>query len=175
MPRRPFFATLIALALITVGTLGAGAQDTSEVHPVVGAWIVSTPSGPAIEVFHAHGTYTASFPVTGAPPTGVTFQSTQVGVWEPTDDRTAHLSVVFLYSDAAGNFTGSFTYDGTQSVSDDGHTIRSNDGGTATVRDAGGNVTLELVAGDGVVVGARMEVGAPGFPTGQTTLPTEAP
>jgi hypothetical protein len=47
---------LIALALITVGTLGARAQDTSTLHPIVGAWIVSTPSGPAIEVFHADGT-----------------------------------------------------------------------------------------------------------------------
>jgi hypothetical protein len=175
MTRRPFIAVLIALALTIVGTLGVTAQSAGPVHPIVGAWIVSTPSGPAIAVFHADGTFTAPFPVMGLPPSGLTTQSTQVGVWEPVDDRSAHLSAVFLYADTDGTFTGSFTYDGTQTVSDDGKSIRSDDGGTATVRDADGNVALELPAGDGVVVGTRMEVGEPGFPTGATTMASPAP
>ena len=175
MSRRPFIAILIALALTTVGTFGVTAQDAGPVHPVVGTWIVSTPSGPAIEAFHADGTFTAAFPVMGMPPSGLTTQSTQVGVWEPAGERSVRMSAVFLYADTDGTFTGSFTYDGTQTVSDDGTSIRSADGGTATVRDVDGNVVLELPAGDGVVVGTRMEVGEPGFPTGARTMASPAP
>ena len=59
-------------------------------------------------------------------------------------------------------------------LSDDGMTIRSDDRGTATVRDADRTIALELDAGDGVVVGTRMAVGEPGFPTGARTLADEA-
>lgn len=152
----------------------AAAQDTSPAdHPIVGAWIVSTPSGPAIEVFHADGTYTAPFPVSGVPPSGLTYQSTQVGVWEPAGPQTARMSVVFLYSDTQGTFTGSFTYDGSQTVSEDGSSIMADDGGTATVRDASGEVVMVLPADHGVVVGTRMRVGSPGYPVGSPTTSGE--
>ncbi len=161
--------------LLTGGLIStAAAQDTSPAdHPVVGAWIVSTPSGPAIEAFHADGTYTAAFPVSGVPPSGLTYQSTQIGVWEPTGPQTAHLSVLFLYSGTDGAFTGSFTYDGSQTVSEDGSSIIADDGGTATVRDANGEVVMVLPADHGVVVGSRMRVGSPGYPVGSPTTSGE--
>ena len=164
--RIPALVVLVA-SLTVAGITGAAAQDASPAdHPIVGAWIVSTPSGPAIEVFHADGTYTAPFPVSGVPPSGLTYQSTQVGVWEPAGPQTARMSVVFLYSDTQGTFTGSFTYDGSQTVSEDGSSIMADDGGTATVRDASGEVVMVLPADHGVVVGTRMRVGSPGYPVG---------
>ena len=125
--------------------------------------------------YHADGTFEAAFPVTAGLPSGLGTQSTQLGVLELTADRSVHLTGVVLHSDAEGNFTGSFTYDGFHTVSEDGLTIRADDGGTATFRDADGEATLELVAGDGVVVGTRMQVGAPGFPTGERTQASPAP
>ena len=175
MSRRPFMAALIALAIATFGSFGAAAQEPDALHPVVGTWITSTPGGPALSTYHADGTFDSAFPVMAGLPSGLGTQSTQLGVWEPTGDRSVHVTGVVLHSDAEGNFTGSFTYDGFQTVSEDGLTIRADDGGTATFRDADGEVTLELVAGDGVVVGTRMQVGAPGFPTGERTLASPAP
>lgn len=165
----------LAIALAGLSAPSFAADPSLAEHPVVGAWIVSTPSGPAIEAFHADGTYTAAFPVSGVPPWGLIYQSTQIGVWEPTGPQTAHLSVVFLYADTKGTFTGSFTYDGSQTVSDDGSSIIAEDGGTATVRDADGAVTVVLPADHGVVVGTRMRVGSPGYPVGSPTTSGEAP
>jgi hypothetical protein len=173
---RRLTSTTIVLGALLLATLaaapGVSAQAADE-HPVIGAWIVSTPSGPAIEVFHADGTYTAPFPVSGVPPSGLTYQSTQVGVWEPAGPQTARMSVVFLYSDTQGTFPGSFTYDGSQTVSEDGSSIIADDGGTATVRDANGEVVMVLPADHGVVVGTRMRVGSPGYPVGSPTTSGE--
>jgi hypothetical protein len=79
--------------------------------------------------------------VTAGLPSGLRTQSTQLGVWEPTGDRSVHLKGMVLHSDAEGNFTGSFSYDGFHTVSEDGLTIRADDGGTATFRDADGEVS----------------------------------
>src|SRR5215213_9883692 len=85
-----------ALAGLGAGCLGvalaatarqASAQDaTAEAmanHPIVGAWMVAAPTGPALAVFLADGTNIQGVPTAQAGPQGVTFTGAQVGTWEP--------------------------------------------------------------------------------------------
>jgi hypothetical protein len=171
MLRRLTTMLSLLLAMVMFGAAGASAQnaDTAD-HPIVGAWMTTTPGGLALSIYHADGTFITAFTANVLPglpnaaPEAVTFQGTQVGVWEPTGPQSVHVTAAVLQSDAAGAFIGSFTFDGLQAVSEDGQTLTTDDGGTATWRDAQNNVVLSAPAGAGVVTGTRMRVGSPGFP-----------
>src|SRR3954468_9014324 len=90
--------------------------------------MVSTPAGLAIAVFFADGTNIQTniqgLPATMAGPQGVTFVSTQVGTWEPIDERSVHFTGVQLHTDATGALVATVTIDGHPTVSEDGQTLR---------------------------------------------------
>src|SRR4051812_39394468 len=95
--RRTALGGIGAAAALGLGHLhGAAAQDATPYamanHPIVGAWMVTTPAGPSLAVFFADGINIQGLPASQAGPLGVTFVSTQVGVWEPTGPRSVHFT-----------------------------------------------------------------------------------
>ncbi len=139
-------------------------------HPIVGSWMVTTPAGLAMAVFFADGTNIQGLPATMPGPQGVTYVSTQVGTWEPIDERSIHFTGVQLHTDANGTLVGTVTIDGHPTVSEDGQTLRDdNPESGPTIRDAAGNI-VDVLRGGPVVTGVRMGVGVPGLPgTGSMT------
>ena len=138
--------------------------DAMATHPIVGSWMVSTPAGLAMAVFFADGTNIQGLPATMPGPQGVTYVSTQVGRWEPIDERSIHFTGVQLHTDANGTLVGTVTIDGHPTVSEDGQTLRDdNPESGPTIRDAAGTI-LDVPRGGPPVTGVRMGVGSPGFP-----------
>jgi hypothetical protein len=176
---------LLGSTTALAGTLGLGSRigharaqeatpDALANHPIVGAWMVTTPIGPALAVFSADGTNIQGVPTAQTGPGGVTFTGAQVGTWEPTGPRSIHFTGVQLHADANGNFTGTVTIDGHPRVSDDGQTIIDDaPETTVTVRDAANNI-VNVIPGPPSLpaTGVRMAVGAPGFPEGTPTAGT---
>jgi len=171
-----------ALAGLGAGSLGlalattarqASAQDADALanHPIVGVWNVMTPRGPVLALFFPDGTVLITPQVAQVGPNGVTFVTSNPGVWEPVGERSAHFTVVQIHSDATGTFTGSVTIDGYPVVSEDGLSLFDDQSqGMITIRDAAGAIVQEIpTAGDPPVTGMRMGVGAPGFPEATTT------
>jgi hypothetical protein len=157
------------------GVLGLGSRishtsaqettpDAMASHPIVGTWMVTTPAGLAMAVFFADGTNIQGLPATMPGPQGVTFVSTQVGRWEPIDERSIHFTGVQLHTDANGTLVGTVTIDGHPTVSEDGQTLLDdNPESGPTIRDAEGNV-VDVLRGGPLVTGVRMGVGTPGLP-----------
>jgi hypothetical protein len=186
MPNHPVFALsdldrrrLLGGAGALAAALGlrghvdhANAQEVAPgalaTHPIVGAWMVATPIGPALAVFSADGTNIQGVPTAQAGPGGVTFTGAQVGVWEPTGPRSIHFTGVQLHTDANGVSTGSVTIDGHPRVSDDGQTfVDDAPETTITIRDAAGQI-VDVIPGPPAqaATGVRMGIGSPGFPDG---------
>jgi hypothetical protein len=167
-------ATGLGLAL-TARSRSASAQDATATamagHPNVGVWMVDSPGGRAIAAYSAEGSVVTALLASQAGPQGVMFSSTQIGTWEPTGDRTTHLTVVQLLSDEAGAYSGSVTVDAYQSVSEDGLTFASGEGTSVTIRDASDNI-VDVLTGGPPATGIRMTVGAPGFPAATPTPAT---
>ena len=170
LSRRAALGSAGAIAAVGLGSRldRAIAQETTPAamasHPMVGAWMASTPSGLAPGIFFPDGTVIITVPVTGNSPLGTTFVSTQPGTWEPVSERGIHFTCVQLHSDANGTYVGSITVDGHPVVSEDGQSLvdDSLESGP-TIRDAQGTV-LDVLRGGPPVTGVRMGVGAPGFP-----------
>src|SRR5215212_2282402 len=146
----------------------AAAQDATPDamanHPIVGAWMVTTPAGPSLAVFFADGINIQGLPATQAGPLGVTFVGPQVGTWEPIDERSVHFTGVQWHSDATGTLVGTVTIDGYPTVSEDGQTLLDdNPESGPTIRDVAGNI-LDVLKGGPPVTAVRMGVGSPGFP-----------
>lgn len=87
----PFAVVLILLIGITLGRPGLRtvAQESTDQHPIVGAWVVDTeadnPDNPlSLIIFHDDGTFIE----TGSEGTGV-------GAWEATGEQTAALTILF--------------------------------------------------------------------------------
>jgi len=158
-----------AAAALSLGHLQrAAAQDATPDamanHPIVGAWMVTTPAGPSLAVFFADGINIQGLPATQASPLGVTFVGPQVGTWEPTGPRSVHFTGVQWHSDATGALVATVTIDGYPTVSADGQTLLDdNPESGPTIRDAAGTV-LDVLRGGPPVTGVRMGVGSPGFP-----------
>jgi hypothetical protein len=147
--------------------VGQDAEDTMAAHPIVGAWMVSAPTGPSLAVFSADGTNIQGVPTAQAGPQGVTFTGAQVGTWVPLGERQIHFTGVQLHTDAAGAFVGTVTIDGHPRVSDDGQSfVDDAPETTITIRDAAGSVVevIHPFPGAPPATGVRMGVGAPGFP-----------
>jgi hypothetical protein len=178
---------MLGAAAALAGTFGLGghvghasAQEASPEamagHPIVGAWMVTTPIGPALAVFSADGTNVQGVPTAQTGPGGVSFTGAQIGTWEPTGPRSIHFTGVQLHTDADGAFVGTVTIDGHPRVSDDGQSIIDDaPETTVTVRDAA-NAIVEVIPGppNPPATGIRMAVGAPGFPAGTPTAGTPA-
>ena len=159
---------IIALGgLLTAALVGTAAgQDKRDFtgDPLVGAWMVRTPGGPAMAVFSADGTVVQGIPTTQTGPGGLTYVSAEIGTWEPTGERTNHFTAVQLLSDANGLFTGTVTIDAYQVVSEDGRTFTSTEGTNVTIRDAANNILQVITGNDPPAVGTRMTVGSTGLP-----------
>jgi hypothetical protein len=102
----------------------------------------------------------------------VIFESPGVGVWEPADDHSGRFTVVLVYSDASGAYTGTETIDGYLEVSADGQSWVDDwtHGTKVTDRDATNTVVSEFV-GDASfppITGTRIEVGNVGFSAAAT-------
>jgi hypothetical protein len=93
-----FLVSLLIVGLVGViasgADLGVVAQEATPAdlagHPVVGAWVFDTDAAdPAnalsYAAFHADGTYVEVHPLVGV----------GVGVWRPTGEHTADLTIVF--------------------------------------------------------------------------------
>ena len=165
----------IGVALAAPGRIAAAQEAPSDVmatHPMVGAWMATTPSGLAPGIFFPDGTVIIVVPVTGNSPLGTTFVSAQPGTWEPVSERGIHFTGVQLHSDANGTYIGSITIDGHPVVSEDGQSVLDDSPETsATIRDAQGTV-LDVLRGGPPVTGVRMGVGAPGLPEGTAAAGT---
>ena len=163
--RRSILVVSLALASLSFVSLGAAAQggDLAD-HPIVGAWMASTPFGPGLSSFSGDGTVVIAFQATQGGPQGVAFVSPAVGTWQPTSERGVHFTVVQIQSDASGNLIGTVTIDGNPVVSQDGTTQTDDSPDTSvTIRDAAGNV-LDVITGGPPITGTRMAVGDAGFP-----------
>jgi hypothetical protein len=180
MRRRSVLLSAVAGALS--GALAVGRAATAQeatpsamaIHPIVGTWMVTTPAGLAMAVFFADGTNIQGLPATMPGPQGATYVSTQVGTWEPIDERSVHFTGVQLHTDANGALVGTVTINGHPTVSEDGQTLRDdNPESGPTIRDADGNV-LDVLRGGPLVTGVRMGVGSPGLPGGTPTAGTSS-
>jgi hypothetical protein len=171
----PIFA-LVAGTAVLASASAISAEDTTSLadHPNVGAWMVSTPIGPALAVFAPDGTVVQGVPTTQAGPQGTSYVSTEVGMWEPLDDRSVHFTAVQLVSDADGAFTGTVTIDAYHTVSADGRMFISDERSSVTIRDAQNHV-LDVIQGGPPAIGTRIAVGAPGFPETDAVSPSPAP
>jgi hypothetical protein len=160
----------LAVALAASGR-SAAAQDEMANHPIVGVWNVMAPNGPAPGMFFPNGMVLITPQVTQAGPNGVTFVTSQPGMWEPVSERGAHFTGVQFHADADGNYTHSVTIDGYPVISEDGQSLLDDQSqGTITIRDASGAIVDQFpTAGAPPVTGTRMAVGTPGFPEAAAT------
>jgi hypothetical protein len=160
----------LAIALAASGRT-AVAQDDLANHPIVGVWNVMTPGGPAPGMFFPNGMVLITPQVTQAGPNGVTFCTSQPGMWEPVSERGIHFTGVQIHTDAEGTFIHSATFDAFPVISEDGQSLLDDQSqGTITIRDANGAVVEQIpTAGAPPVTGTRMAVGAPGFPEAAAT------
>ena len=181
MRRRSVLLSAVSGAL--TGALAVGRSTTAQEatpsgmanHPIVGAWLVMDPGNPPNArpaIFAADGTLTIGYVPTGylQPERGVVVQGTAIGVWEPTGERSVHLTYVQALSDLNGTYLGTLTRDAYPEVSEDGQSFR--DDGTQvhiTFRDAD-NTIVNGADGDAAEVATRqvhafrMQAGNPGFP-----------
>ena len=165
-----------ALAITRSTTAQEAAPSAMANHPVVGAWLVMDPGDPQNARpanFAADGTLTIGYVPTGylQPERGVVVQGTAIGVWEPTGERSVHLTFVQALSDLNGTYLGTVTRDAYPEVSEDGQSFM--DDGTQvhiTFRDATNTIVNEAGGGGSAeaatrqVHAMRMRVGNPGFP-----------
>ena len=175
---------VVLAGLFTHGGLitNTAAQDLAE-HPIVGAWLLMNPGDPPTPsplIFSADGTFSATgVPSYVDPQGGVIFGSSTMGVWEPTGERSVHLTYVQALSDLNGTYLGTFTLDAYPEVSDDGQSFLD-DGSQVhfTFRDATNTIVQEAGGGGGAeaatpqVHARRMQVGNPGFPEGMPAAST---
>ncbi len=156
----------LGLGHLNRATAQEATPDAMAAHPIVGAWMVTTPAGPSLAVFFADGINIQGLPATQTGPLGVTFVGPQIGVWEPTGPRSVHFTGVQWHSDATGALVATVTIDGYPTVSEDGQTLLDdNPESGPTIRDAAGTI-LDVLRGGPPVTAVRMGVGSPGFPEG---------
>ena len=152
-------------------------------HSIVGAWMIMNPGNPpnaSPAIFSADGTFSAAgAPSAIDPQRGVVLGSPVIGVWEPTGERSVHVTWVQALSDLNGTYLGTFTLDGYPEVSADGQSW--DDEGTQvhfTIRDASNTIVQEVGGGNAAepatppVHAMRMQVGNPGLPEGTATAST---
>ena len=179
MKRR--IALVATVVLVLTGLIGIGrgveglaaqeAQADYTGHAWVGTWMATTPGGLAPGYFAADGSVVMGLQATQAGPMGVAYVSSEIGRWEPVDERTAHFTAVQILSDADGQFIGTITIDGYPVVNEDGQSfIDDGSQGSVTIRDADHKV-VETITEPPTVTGVRMAVGAPGFPEESAATP----
>jgi hypothetical protein len=167
-------AAALGLGHLNRATAQEATPDAMATHPIVGAWMVTTPAGPSLAVFFADGINIQGLPASQAGPLGVTFVGPQIGTWEPTGPRSVHFTGVQWHSDATGTLVGTVTIDGYPTVSEDGQTLLDNNPESGpTIRDAAGNI-LDVLKGGPPVTAVRMGVGSPGFPEASPIAGTPA-
>ena len=177
------FAVLLSVVVIVLLSSAvvlsrppAGAQEatpsgTADMasHPVVGGWRLTVDLGggltsPDLQIFHADGTYTEVLP------TG----DVLVGVWQPTGERTATLTLYenYLMEDRLVQAEGRFTVE----VDERGNTITEE--GTFVGLFEDGSVAMAF---DSPATGTRMAVlpveplGTPVFPADPAAVGTPTP
>jgi hypothetical protein len=137
-------------------------------HSLVGAWLLTLPTGIALSYFGADGTALISWPACEQGADGlVRYTTPGLGTWERVDERKGYVNVVQVLSDAEGHFLGSRSLHCLPVVSEDGESFE--DDGRAIrvyVRD-GANALATILGKDGdsaPMSGVRMRPGSPGFP-----------
>jgi hypothetical protein len=162
-----------ALAVRRATTAQEATPHAMPNHPIVGAWLVTNPTGPVNirpAIFAADGTLTIGYvPSSTDAERGVILQGTAIGVWEPTGERGVHLTYVQALADPNGTYLGTITRDAYPEVSADGQSFL--DDGTRvhiTFRDATNAIVTEASearaeAATLQVHARRMQVGNPGF------------
>ena len=170
--RRLVVSLSLALVVLVglVGTMGrstaaqeatpSGTADMAS-HPVVGGWRITVEIGegvtsPDLQIFHADGTYTEVLPN----------GSVLFGVWQPTGERTATLTLYenSLMDDRLVQSEGRFTVE----VDESGNTIT--EVGTFVGLFEDGSVAMAF---ESPATGTRMEV-LPVEPLGTPVLPPDA-
>jgi hypothetical protein len=118
-------ALFISGVVVFAGLLGyaredaATAQEAMDAHPIVGEWRFTNELGegvtfPSLGIFHADGTYIEDYPDA---------MSYSMGVWEPTGERTAAVTVyqVYVIDDKLVNAEGRWTAE----VDETGNALRT--------------------------------------------------
>jgi len=121
--RRTLIRLAVLASLVIATAPAAAAQNGSDEHPLVGAWIVDpTPQDPddPPDLF--------VFAPGGIAVTGIT-QGTGVGAWQSTGERTADLTMVAPALHPEVGFQGFFTGRGSIDVAEDGQSFT----GTSTI------------------------------------------
>jgi hypothetical protein len=142
------------LLLGLIGTVGLSTRaqeatpDTTAMmamatHPVVGEWRVINELGegitfPSLAIFHADGTYIEDYPDAG---------SYSMGVWKPTGERTAAVTVYQVYTidDKLANGEGRWTAE----VDETGNELRTAGTFVGTFEDGSIDIAVEWSADDG--------------------------
>ncbi len=161
---------VVVVGLIAGPRLGTIAQEGTSAaqvgHPVVGAWRFDTnvddpANPPSYAVFHADGTYMESHPTVGL----------GIGVWEPTGERTADLTILFADVDPteAGFMRGTSTIRASVEVDQAGNAITA----PYTFQVAGLDGAV-LAEGMLTATGTRIDV-EPMIPLGTPVAGTPAP
>jgi hypothetical protein len=146
----------------------SGTADMAS-HPVVGGWRLTVDLGegmtsPDLQIFHADGTYTEILPD----------HAVLVGVWQPTGERTATLTLYenSLMEDRLVQAEGRFTVE----VDESGNTLT--EAGTFVGLFEDGSVAIAF---ESPATGTRMEVlpmeplGTPVFPADPAAAGTPTP
>ena len=137
-------ATVVLAFVLLAGVVGftrgnpAAAQDaTVAPHPIVGEWRFENDLGngitfPSIAIFHADGTYIEDFPDAS---------SFSMGLWQPTGERTAIVTVyqVYVIDDKLANGEGRFTAE----VDETGNAMTTNGTFVGTFEDGTIDIAVE--------------------------------
>jgi hypothetical protein len=184
-------SVVVVLLLGVVATLGRGATaqeatpDTAAMmamatHPIVGEWRNINELGegivfPSLAIYHADGTFIEDYPDES---------SYSMGVWEPTGERTATVTVyqVYVIDDKLANGEGRWTAE----VDETGNELRTAGTFVGTFEDGSIDIAVEWSADDGppatrlgvlpvVPLSELVPGGTPVIPTDMTEEATPAP
>jgi hypothetical protein len=138
MIRRSFIASSLALlagSRLFARTTARGASQVGTPAALgpgfVGSWVITFPGGVGhiLATLTSDGTYVddgwAPYPAEDGAPNKLEFRSAAHGVWVPTGERTADLTLMLMHADENGNFLRTDTLNVKMTLSEDGETLHS--------------------------------------------------
>ncbi|MCA9877350.1 MAG: hypothetical protein KC442_06205, partial [Thermomicrobiales bacterium] len=115
-------------------------------HPLTGTWAALTEGGVVPQIHGADGSFIAAFPPNYIDPmTGLTFQGSGLGRWEPTGEHSGRFTFLQALATPDGAFLGSFQLAAEIEVSEDGQRWSGTTPPRAILRDATNAVVFDQV------------------------------
>jgi hypothetical protein len=158
-------ATSIGVGRVNRATAQEATPDSLANHPLVGTWAVMTTGGIVPQTHHPDGAFIAAFPPNYVDPaTGLTFQGSGLGRWEPTGARSGRFTFLQALADPEGTYRGTFQLSAEIDLSEDGQSWAGTAAPRIVVRDPGNTVVFdEVVALGPPVMATRMSASSDGF------------